>query len=81
MGDPPILKQDEVPVSITDETRRYLDDAITMWREVRDGEVDIPEGLRPWPGLPDEGARALAALYIDAFQSVRVTLLGELMPA
>lgn len=45
----------------------YLDEAITFWRARR----------------KDEGATAAAALaqgYVDAFQSARVSLLGEPLP-
>lgn len=41
----------------------YLDGAINRWREIRDSE--------------DHEHKAIAHYYIDAFQSVRVSLLGE----
>lgn len=44
----------------------YLDDAITKWRELRE------DG--------DERDRRDAPCYIDAFQSVRSSLLGERLP-
>lgn len=50
-------------------TQEYLDDAIIKWRRIRDGKEDCTQiqiGMAP--------------MYIDAFQSVRVSLLGELLP-
>lgn len=48
------------------EIKRYLDDAITSWRKIRDESSDA------------EQTRAVH--YIDAYQSVRMTLFGELLP-
>ncbi len=53
--------------------RGYLDNAIKAWRTIRDDD-------RP----PVTKARAESVLmaphYIDAFQSVRVSLFGETLP-
>ena len=47
--------------------RKYLDGAIRLWRHVRDSTASPEDEL-------------MAACYVDAFQSVRVSLLGELLP-
>jgi hypothetical protein len=77
----------ELAVGHSPDVRMYLDDAITKWRAVRDAREPVPDGLLELatriednPGSPDVSARELAALYVDAFQSTRVTLLGELLP-
>lgn len=45
----------------------YLDGAIRVWRATRDGAATDAE-------------RKMAECYIDAFQSCRISLLGELLP-
>lgn len=45
----------------------YLDTAIASWRHQRDSSTD-------------EGDRAQAVYYVDAFQSVRSSLLGDVLP-
>jgi hypothetical protein len=45
--------------------KAYLDGAIRHWRGLRDRQ---PEALRE---------ECMAAYYVDAFQSVRVSLFGE----
>lgn len=50
-----------------DELRDYLDDSIRAWREQRDSNI----------GRAEEHT---ATCYIDAFQSVRVSVFGELLP-
>ncbi len=47
--------------------REYLDRAITKWREVRNSET------------PDSAAQSKADHYVDAFQSIRVSLFGEVL--
>lgn len=47
--------------------RKYLDWAIRWWRRVRDN-----------PASPED--ELMASHYVDAYQSVRVSLLGELLP-
>lgn len=44
--------------------KSYLDRCIDKWREVRDSETD--------------SRQLLAVHYIDAFQSVRISIFGEL---
>jgi hypothetical protein len=46
------------------EIKNYLDGAITQWRQTRDTTTEEVE-------------RTMAVHYIDAFQSVRVTLFGQ----
>jgi hypothetical protein len=46
----------------------YLDEAITYWRSCRDH-----------PGATFDDVHT-ARCYVDAFQSVRTSLLGELLP-
>lgn len=45
--------------------RDYLDAAITKWRVIRDAEGEHAD---------------IAPFYIDAYQSARVSLVGELLP-
>lgn len=47
------------------EIKDYLDEAIVYWRDVRD------------TGSGDEAE--MAPFYIDAFQSVRMSIFGELL--
>lgn len=51
-------------------TEEYLDGAITKWRRIRDGEEDCTQIQID-----------MAPMYIDAFQSVRVSLLGQTLPS
>lgn len=48
------------------EALEYLDNAIRYWRSVKDARGHLDEDL--------------AVYYIDAFQSVRLSLFGELLP-
>jgi len=48
--------------------QEYLDNAITKWRIRKNEAVEGSEDM--W----------IAACYVDAFQSVRVSMLGELLP-
>lgn len=54
-------------VETPDELRTYLDDAINKWREQR-------------AQAPTDSDQHTAACYVDAFQSVRVSVFGELLP-
>lgn len=47
-----------------DEIKKYLDHCITLWRERRDSSGSQAE---------------MAVYYIDAYQSVRVSIYGELL--
>ncbi len=49
----------------------YLNTAIVFWRKKRDDAPDTPEG---------EKLRLMASHYIDAYQSVRVSLFGDRLP-
>ena len=58
-----------VTVEFTEEAiQDYLDNAIRAWRTTRDG-AHGPEG--------DTAQRVMAEHYVDAFQSVRMSLFGE----
>ena len=47
--------------------QEYLDMAVRVWREKRDGaETDVK--------------REMVVHYVDAFQSVRISIFGELLP-
>ena len=46
--------------------KRYLDTCIWRWRATRDQERDATEKVK-------------ASCYIDAFQSVRVSIFGEVL--
>lgn len=54
-----------------DKLLEYLDDAITRWRKERDkfsaNDRPIAQGRR------------MAACYVDAYQSVRMSVFGELL--
>jgi hypothetical protein len=47
--------------------KEYLDGAIRHWRRLRDKQ---PEAVRE---------ECMATYYVDAFQSVRVSLFGEVL--
>lgn len=53
-----------------DELQEYLDSAIRNWRDIRDRAV----------ATGDYDEKTMAIHYIDAFQSVRVSIIGELLP-
>jgi len=48
-----------------EEVKKYLDKCIRYWRKKRDGRGE---------------EAVMAVYYIDAFQSVRTSLFGELLP-
>ena len=59
------MKDEDRLVSFTpDAVKDYLDMCIDKWRGIRDNPADLHRRLAPG--------------YIDAFQSVRVSLFGEL---
>ncbi len=58
------------------EVLTYLDDAITRWRDLRD-KTPNPDDERAMPGANLQ--RLKATYYVDAFQSVRVSLFGQLL--
>lgn len=49
--------------------KQCLDDAIVLWRDIRDGKTPAP---------PER--QQMAPYYIDAFQSVRLSAFGGLLP-
>lgn len=53
-----------------DGLRSYLDEAIRAWRRKK-AEAVVKE---------DDEAMLIASCYVDAFQSVRISFLGELLP-
>jgi hypothetical protein len=70
-GQPILLSQanEDPPTPLQQwEVREYLDAAVTLWRARRDALNE------------DDPARHTARCYIDAFQSVRSSLLGETLP-
>jgi hypothetical protein len=58
------------------DVERYLDESITHWRAVADGETPGHADPEKAPAVQEQ-----APLYVDAFQSARVSLIGELLPA
>lgn len=48
-----------------EDIKEYLDDMIRLWREKRDGK--------------DKDLSKVAIYYIDAYQSVRVSIFGKLL--
>lgn len=60
-----------------DSLRAYLDDAITKWR----GKVaEAQSELDVKADAATEEAHLIARCYVDAFQSVRISMLYELLP-
>lgn len=66
---PPMPEPGEDVVPFTkDEVRKYLTDAVDSWRKVRDeNELGSPQ-------------QEMAVHYIDAFQSVHISLFGWMVP-
>lgn len=52
----------------TPDIKQYLDECIALWRDIRDGKMPAP---------PER--RGMAPLYVDALQSVRLFVCGELL--
>lgn len=64
-------RQESNLIPFTEEhIKDYLDNAIRSWRKKRD-KIDPP--------LSNPEDHFMATCYIDAFQSVRMTLFGELL--
>ncbi len=49
----------------------YLNTNIVFWRKKRDGAPQTPAGIK---------TSLMASHYIDAYQSVRVSLFGDRLP-
>ena len=64
MGDDHLMADDNPD---RDAVRDYLDDTIRYWRDQRDQ-------------AREDATYRMAIDYVDAFQSVRTSLLGELLP-
>ena len=60
-----------VPLTEKD-IKEYLDNAIRKWRKTRDDKSMSPTSS-------EEMESVIASCYIDAFQSVRMSLFGELL--
>lgn len=55
-----------------DHVRNYLDGAIDTWRTIRDCPTEDLGNLAE--------QKPLAEAYIDAYQTVRASLFGEILP-
>jgi len=62
--------EDRVPFTEKD-VKLYIDECIKFWRKKRDST----RGL----GMKEFKEREVAPFYIDAYQSVRTSLFGELL--
>jgi hypothetical protein len=73
MNDGPPLGSatDDTVAFMTEAVMAYLDAAIDSWRVKREAARQTPDAEKPY---------VQATHYIDAFQSVRVSLFGELKP-
>ncbi len=58
------LSLDKVPFEES-KVKEYLDNCIVFWREQRESGGEMS---------------AIAVYYVDAFQSMRTSLFGELLP-
>lgn len=65
------------------EIKEYLDNVITNWRKRKIESKDILKDIlnTEWSGMAGQYEEEIlvASCYIDAFQSVRVSLFGELL--
>jgi hypothetical protein len=66
------------------EIKEYLDSVIINWRKRKKESEDILKEIRSteWSRMAGQYEEKIlvASCYIDAFQSVRVSLFGELLP-
>ena len=64
--------------------KEYLDIVITNWRKRKKESEEILKDIRSteWSGIAGQYEEEIlvASCYIDAFQSVRASLFGELLP-
>lgn len=70
----PRFEPEGAPSLSVQEVKTYLDESIRFWRGLRAGTVE------PHPPLTADEAKEKAPQYIDALQSVRVSLLGRQLP-
>ena len=64
-----------------EELRSYLDQMIGLWREHRDGTsppMNYEQVIRLW--TEEQRLAFLAPIYVDAFQAVRDSMLGGVLP-
>lgn len=57
----------------------YLDTSIRNWRSKLKHSIDRKSEGAMFPAMESTDA-LMARCYIDAFQSVRISMLGELLP-
>lgn len=81
---PPLAAMERVQVTDADWLREYLDGAITQWRERRTDEERAKHAEQsaaaPMPDPARDPSIAMCACYVDAYQSVRVSVFGETLP-
>lgn len=65
-------KKEIIPFT-EEHVKEYLDTAIRKWRKRKVEARMLSVG-------PDNIATTISECYVDAFQSVRTTLFGELLP-
>lgn len=66
------MPDEPTTVALTfEDVAAYLDGAIRSWRKRRDATKDDAEVMK---------AHAMAGHYVDAYQSVRSSLLGRTLP-
>lgn len=70
----PGFQPEDAPSRSVDEIKTFLDESIRFWRGLRDGTVE------PHPPLTADEAQDKAPQYIDAYQSMRVRLVGRQLP-
>ena len=59
-------------IKFTEESiKEYLDDNIKFWRSKQNIKIMTPKEVE---------LKQMAPCYIDAYQSVRISLFGELLP-
>lgn len=72
-----------VDINNPDKIKEYLDNAIINWRKRKNGTEDTLKDIRSTEfSFLEESYKEeilVASCYIDAYQSVRVSLFGELL--
>lgn len=70
-----------IDVNNPDAIKEYLDNAITKWRTKREeSKKGYLQALLRTEEIEFDKELLISSCYIDAFQSVRVSLFGELLP-